>query len=372
MVASPTKTPRRSARKNIASTPKPPDIVDLMGSDDEPDDSLPSASQEDKVSTTSSWLVSELWQRCTGAAKKLTSKLSSPFSQAQVELKRRVARIALGNSVYPTDCRLVYNNKNCTLSLFGKRSTRRGSSESLVDIDFRDDSVLQIKSFYGNTGRQEPNFSFLAFQVKPSEANQLGKFKTSYKFDQREDADHKSYVVVQFLSDEDCRNFFSDILGGMDSGYADRLLKLHEHFEEQSEALKYVAALRSRSAKPYEKKETDNFVAGRAEDDVLLVYPFDGDTDEIEGAADELNEAKGVNAIIGVEETPTTSDEESSLRNRGSEQDATEGSFSDEKQGIVSRKSERRHFLTIQVRDFERLCPGEFLNDTLVDFWIQW
>jgi hypothetical protein len=158
----------------------------------------------------------------------------------------------------------------------------------------------------------------------------------------------------------------------MDSGYVDRLLQLHDPLEEESEALKYAAALTSRSAKPYEKKETDDFVAGRAEDDVLLVYPFDGDTDEIEGAATGLNEAKGVNAIIGGVEAQKASDEESSFRNRGSEQDATEVSFSDEKQGIVSRKSERRHFLTIQVRDFERLCPGEFLNDTLVDFWIQW
>jgi hypothetical protein len=32
----------------------------------------------------------------------------------------------------------------------------------------------------------------------------------------------------------------------------------------------------------------------------------------------------------------------------------------------------RAHFLTVRVEDYERLEPGEFLNDTLIDFWMQW
>ena len=30
------------------------------------------------------------------------------------------------------------------------------------------------------------------------------------------------------------------------------------------------------------------------------------------------------------------------------------------------------HFVTITVEDYDRLDPGEWLNDSLVDFWMQW
>ena len=34
--------------------------------------------------------------------------------------------------------------------------------------------------------------------------------------------------------------------------------------------------------------------------------------------------------------------------------------------------SSRTHYLTIRGDDFDRLDHGEFLNDTLVDFWMTW
>jgi Ulp1 family protease len=36
------------------------------------------------------------------------------------------------------------------------------------------------------------------------------------------------------------------------------------------------------------------------------------------------------------------------------------------------KRKSRGHFLTIREEDLSRLSPGEFLNDTLVDFWMQW
>ena len=32
----------------------------------------------------------------------------------------------------------------------------------------------------------------------------------------------------------------------------------------------------------------------------------------------------------------------------------------------------RTHLLTIRGEDVERLEPGEFLNDTIIDFWMKW
>jgi Ulp1 family protease len=37
-----------------------------------------------------------------------------------------------------------------------------------------------------------------------------------------------------------------------------------------------------------------------------------------------------------------------------------------------SDTSSRTHYLTIREDDRERLQPGQFLNDTLVDFWMSW
>ena len=34
--------------------------------------------------------------------------------------------------------------------------------------------------------------------------------------------------------------------------------------------------------------------------------------------------------------------------------------------------SRRKHFLTIRVEDYNRLDPEEWLNDSLVDLWMQW
>ena len=36
------------------------------------------------------------------------------------------------------------------------------------------------------------------------------------------------------------------------------------------------------------------------------------------------------------------------------------------------RASLRSHFITIREEDTDRLEPGEYLNDTLIDFWMQW
>jgi hypothetical protein len=91
-------------------------------------------------------------------------------------------------------------------------------------------------------------------------------------------------------------------------------------------------------------------LAGGKDDDVLVVYPFDGDEQLIEKAAEGLKEASGVGPYNG----------DSSPEAVG---DAME---------IETKTGERHHFLTVRVEDYKRLEPGIFLNDTLVDFWMRW
>jgi Ulp1 family protease len=38
----------------------------------------------------------------------------------------------------------------------------------------------------------------------------------------------------------------------------------------------------------------------------------------------------------------------------------------------INTVRQRAHFVTILVEDYEKLDPGELLNDSLVDLWMQW
>lgn len=38
----------------------------------------------------------------------------------------------------------------------------------------------------------------------------------------------------------------------------------------------------------------------------------------------------------------------------------------------ASNGKQKNHIITIRGEDYDRLAPGEFLNDTLIDFWISW
>ena len=91
-------------------------------------------------------------------------------------------------------------------------------------------------------------------------------------------------------------------------------------------------------------------MAGKLDDEVLLVYPFAGDKESIDRAADGFMELDYFRPII-VDEDP-------------SEQDA-DGSGAHSSGG-------RSHVLTISAGDCRRLKPGVYLNDTLIDFFMRW
>jgi hypothetical protein len=94
------------------------------------------------------------------------------------------------------------------------------------------------------------------------------------------------------------------------------------------------------------KEKRTGFLAGRGSNDILLVYPFNGDKTMIENASVGLKEAASNPNCNVVNES---------------------------QQGTVVEGSSRAHYLTICVSDFERLeYETEYLNDTLIDFWMQW
>ena len=110
-------------------------------------------------------------------------------------------------------------------------------------------------------------------------------------------------------------------------------------------------------------RQRNKFVAGRALDYKLLVFPFVGDPCEIESAAQGLTEAARNTLPPGGVPTETLQQHQTT---KFMETD------SDNNEDDDTKRRHRAHFVTITVEDYDRLDPGEWLNDSLVDFWMQW
>jgi len=81
------------------------------------------------------------------------------------------------------------------------------------------------------------------------------------------------------------------------------------------------------------------------------VYPFDIDEEMLSEASRGLLELGG--NMLGVQPI---------LDDQPDEDDVTVG----------TRLPPRTHNVIIRDEEYGRLSPGQFLNDTLVDFWMQW
>jgi Ulp1 family protease len=101
---------------------------------------------------------------------------------------------------------------------------------------------------------------------------------------------------------------------------------------------------------------------------VYLVFPFG--SAEVDTAGDGLNELGSASMFKSVDAFGRDTNTGSKIY------DGEEGmglnSSHDDKAGSSKKFNSRTHFLTIDENDYKRLQPGEYLNDTLVDFFMQW
>ena len=116
--------------------------------------------------------------------------------------------------------------------------------------------------------------------------------------------------------------------------------------DSQKEKNARCTAIKTRSGGANKKNEVEN--------NVLLVYPFDVNEELLREASRGLLELGG--DLLGVQE------DEPSVEDQLVEDDVTR----------ATKKPPRTHHVTIRDEDYERLSPGQFLNDTLVDFWMRW
>ena len=92
-----------------------------------------------------------------------------------------------------------------------------------------------------------------------------------------------------------------------------------------------------------------------ANNKLLLVYPFDVEEAVLSAAASGLKELGG--DLLGLDRSNAIS---------------VQGQLDEGDTAERIKKPTRTHYVTIRDDDKERLCPGQFLNDTLVDFWMRW
>ena len=108
-----------------------------------------------------------------------------------------------------------------------------------------------------------------------------------------------------------------------------------------------------------QRKERRKRVLNKSSSETLkmVVYPFNA-TPEV------LQDSRNVFAESQKRLLSKKSEDDSS-----SEKDTV---LKEEDISITPGQMGRTHLLTIRGEDVERLEPGEFLNDTIIDFWMKW
>jgi hypothetical protein len=103
---------------------------------------------------------------------------------------------------------------------------------------------------------------------------------------------------------------------------------------------------------------------------VYVVFPFGSGKVDLDAAAEGLNELGSASMFKSVvaygKDTNTIS------KIYDCEEGMGTNSSHDDKADSSKKLNSRTHFLTIGEEENKRLLPRGWLNDTLVDFWMQW
>lgn len=326
--------------------------------------------------------------------------LQTPPVARKIRVKADAVRVAVGKNVFRLECGIAFDSKSTNLTIRYKKGDRRltrnlnltsSSAEEYVTHTIRLSEDLEELKFYSQTcddeleeldGDECEVIHFLSMRVKKKEDNGLKVLSNTYK-PEGSDLERK-YIVVEFRSEKE----FNDVRQAMIKD-----VTLAAFFSEESrltavEARTYCKALvedgwREKS-KSLLAKSKSCFLAGKGENDVLLVYPFGADAKEIDNSASGLRELGCV--LIAKPTSAASADftkEDCDHKSKAlfCDTDTAKPDSSSEKENDVEDQNdetkddpgdESRAVLEFSVSTFERLVPGVYLNDTLIDFWCQW
>jgi Ulp1 protease family, C-terminal catalytic domain len=267
-------------------------------------------------------------------------------------------------------CQLVLSYKNETRRLSRSRTLRSTSlssekSEDRSHVIALGADLREVKFYFSNQqmdeigGSERFKDSFLAMNVKSNHDNGLAVYSKSYKPDS--DNDMLRNIVVAFSSVTDLDHAILAIK---------RNLSLSFYVTEASRINVTAASGYCRAILEDDAMERHDaiaqFIAGKETEEIMLLYPF-GDS-ALSIAMDEA--ASGLGELSCVLNRENMVGDTSSSTN-GSVEPKVENDDMDPENGD-GLGEESKAVLAFSVSTIERLGPGVYLNDTLIDFWLQW
>ena len=277
-----------------------------------------------------------------------------------------VKRIAIGSKVFLESCSLIFEPGRTFshLTLKYKLKNKTDIRENKIsDKDIRllkyciiphDDTEKQCEEVEKkeleisqeakaiHSGNESSQSNLLVLDVAPNNENKLSVYRSAYQ----PDSDHlnvkKRYVVIQFCETNDLNSLlglFRNI----------ELLKtmIETGHMSQKDIPSYASSLK------LEKQRVRSYLRHVKQDEVVLNFPFEVTYAELDNAA------KGLTEICGSSIEASSDVAEQQDRSIKSDQDEI-------------YQNVWKHSLTVRGEDYERLRPGEYLNDTLLDLWMIW
>ena len=323
-------------------------------------------------------------------------------------------RIAIGKKIIRSKCQLTLDlrhegqgflNLSYAVDSGAKRGQKKKAKAEKHKIRCDDDSIQELVYYIadddddqnGNRSQQpfdlatphkksqgfdeSEHMSFLAIRVEPNNDNGLKSIKNSYLQslqDTHSRAEEKKYVVIEVRSDKD----FNELIDEMRKDqHLNTFLSSGRKLSKKEVAV-YATSLIKDSQK--EKKERESSATRRTrsstrnrgrdkevENELLVIYPFPMNEKVRSEVTKDLDIAKTVPFLEAKSHGQESSlDENMHGPKPMSEQDSE---TDPEKDASENEKGKNRtHVLTIRSEDRARLMQGEFLNDTLIDFWMKW
>ncbi len=234
------------------------------------------------------------------------------------------------------------------------------------EVGTHDAAMVQTNPIPTNTVNDEESkcneMNYLIFRISPNTDNGLLAYSNAYLPDDKMPSSQdnpskrilrKRFVIIEIRDGETFNSLISNFIEDDALG---PLFICNEPLDGHSKD-NYIQALLPVNS----KKRTASNASHRSqfkEDETVLVYPFRAAASELDSAAAGLIEAAGKlsfqnddRPFAGIEETNGTNSD-------GSQDDS----------GVTNKT----HMVTIRGEDYDRLVPQEFLNDTLIDFWMKW
>ena len=311
----------------------------------------------------------------------------SQFSCYSQLFHKKVSRVAIGKKVHSVGCRLKFDN-NGNLYIYPN-----ASDNPVHHILYNEIQEPHHYRCMNEESNLEANVltNFISFYVEPNDCNKLDKCFNAYV--RQKDTEFK-YIVIEFQSVRDYEELIGDVamvanaknyrvlwdpnnkLGSRRvEKYAMALIndsKKNGHCQQQPATRRTRRSRGTISSVSAALQKKKRFLGSRRFDDVLLVYPFAGEANLIDGAANGLTEAASALHLPHRFQAAIDQPTQSAAVAAESSGIVVANTSTGERSALVAKVKQRAHFLTIRVDDYERLDSGEFLNDTLIDFWMQW